>query len=305
MRSRKSILFILAGVGSCLAIGSCGAPLDLSPDTLPNGAVGQGYSQVLSTDFEGDTRWEIVEGALPAGVELGYDSGVLSGTPTQAGDFQFTVRATGSGLDLRSGEMAYTMTVLERLVLDASLATGRVGEAYSDTLSASGGLSPYTYEVIGLPAGIGLNSETGAISGTPIYAIPGDLLQVTVRDSGQPQQEVTETITFVVKPAPVQIATETLPDAGIGSTNYSVTLEAEGGTSPYTWAIVDGFLKDAGLELVLSTGEIRNRRDANHQPIAIPANAVAVTFSVQVTDSDSPATVDTREFTIAVDQPAD
>ncbi|MDO8412302.1 MAG: putative Ig domain-containing protein [Gallionellaceae bacterium] len=47
----------------------------------------------------------------------------------------------------------------------ASLPSGTINKAYSTTLSATGGTSPYTWTVTGLPAGLTLSS--GKISGTP------------------------------------------------------------------------------------------------------------------------------------------
>jgi large repetitive protein len=49
---------------------------------------------------------------------------------------------------------------------------GTVGTSYTETISASGGTSPYTFSVFSgaLPTGLSLNSSTGVISGTPSAA---------------------------------------------------------------------------------------------------------------------------------------
>lgn len=46
---------------------------------------------------------------------------------------------------------------------------GTKGTVYSETISAQGGISPYTFSVISgsLPTSLSLNSGTGVISGTP------------------------------------------------------------------------------------------------------------------------------------------
>jgi hypothetical protein len=49
------------------------------------------------------------------------------------------------------------------------LPNGAAGAAYSQTLTASGGVSPYTWSISAgaLPTGLALNATTGDISGTP------------------------------------------------------------------------------------------------------------------------------------------
>jgi hypothetical protein len=53
-------------------------------------------------------------------------------------------------------------------VFAQALASATLGVAYSETIFANGGFSPYALSVIGsLPPGLSLNSGTGVISGTP------------------------------------------------------------------------------------------------------------------------------------------
>ncbi|VVC05617.1 Uncharacterised protein [uncultured archaeon] len=51
----------------------------------------------------------------------------------------------------------------------ATLSTGFVGISYHETISVSGGTSPYTFSIIdgSLPIGLSLGSSTGNITGTP------------------------------------------------------------------------------------------------------------------------------------------
>jgi hypothetical protein len=72
-------------------------PPIITTNTLPNGTVGTAYSQTTLT-AAGDTpiTWSIESGALPTGLELSNAAGVISGTPTTAGTFTFTVKATNT-----------------------------------------------------------------------------------------------------------------------------------------------------------------------------------------------------------------
>jgi hypothetical protein len=90
--------------------------------------------------------------------------------------------------------------------------------------------------------------------------------------------------------APLFVTIVSLPDATYGSP-YDQTLQAIGGTSPYTWAVVSGSLP-AGLTLDPSTGTITGT----------PTSPGSSAFTVQVTDSASPSGSTTRSLTLAVDK---
>jgi pyroglutamyl-peptidase len=67
--------------------------LFIETDTLPAGRVAMAYQAPLAAaDAEGAVQWSVVGGALPPGLAMAAD-GVIAGTPTQSGDYAFTVRA--------------------------------------------------------------------------------------------------------------------------------------------------------------------------------------------------------------------
>ena len=63
--------------------------------TLPDGKVGEAYSQTLAATGTNPIAWSIETGNLPDGLTLVGDT--IKGTPSKAGDFKFTVKATNSG----------------------------------------------------------------------------------------------------------------------------------------------------------------------------------------------------------------
>ncbi len=158
------------GVGT---ITNDDVPVTVSPATLPNGTVAA-YSQTLSASGGvAPYSFSVSAGALPAGLTLS-SGGVLSGTPTAGGTFNFTVTATDSSPfpGPFSGSQAYTLTIAPpTITLPATtLADGNLGASYSATINAaSGGTAPYSYAVAAgaLPGGLTLNASTGAITGTP------------------------------------------------------------------------------------------------------------------------------------------
>ncbi len=177
-----------------------------------------------------------------------------------------------------------------------SLPDAQVGVPYSATLAASGGTAPYRFALTGgvLPAGLALDSGTGALTGTATTASTGVALTFTVTDSGAPAQTASATLTLIITataPGELAITTATLPAAQV-ATPYSVTLAASGGTKPYTWAL-SGSLP-AGLSFSGATGTLSGT------PTATTAGA-SLTFSV--TDSGSPAQNVSTTLTLVVTAP--
>jgi len=72
-------------------------PLNItSPSTLPSGTQGQSYSyQLMTSGGNPPVQYSLISGSLPPGLALGA-SGLISGTPTTAGDYSFTIRASDS-----------------------------------------------------------------------------------------------------------------------------------------------------------------------------------------------------------------
>lgn len=302
-------LLLWATVGLAVILGGCAQPVQITPAALPDGAVGTSYGQNLTAAGGGDLQWTVGQGSLPPGLLLNSSSGVLAGMPLYAGTYQFTIIASDRGFGGERGRISYTIEIIARLTIAANLPAARVNQAYSQSVSAAGGVKPYTFKVLGLPAGMQFDATTGAITGTPLDANSGMPLQITVTDSGAPQQTATAAATFVVKGPAVSITTTSLPNATVGSTNYSATLQATGGKLPYTWSVIDGVLPstpngNSVLELNRTTGAISNSRNALGALNPVDGSQPSWTFTVQVTDGDTPATSATQQLTITVVQPA-
>lgn len=79
--------------------GAPGAPFALASDSVrPAAVVGRDYADALrATGAPGAVTWRVSAGSLPAGVTLSAADGTLSGVPTRAGIFAFTVTATSAG----------------------------------------------------------------------------------------------------------------------------------------------------------------------------------------------------------------
>lgn len=118
--------------------------------------------------------WSLSLGTLPAGLTLSA-GGVISGTPTAAGTASFKVRVTDSAGCTASKSYSLTIVCPTISITPTSLPNGTVGVAYNQTLSAGGGVGPFTWTLQSgaLPAGLSLSSG-GVISGTPTTAETAD-----------------------------------------------------------------------------------------------------------------------------------
>lgn len=70
--------------------------ITITTDSLPDGKVGEVYSQTLTADGTEPITWSISGGALPDGLKLDENTGEISGTPTATGTARFTVKDTNS-----------------------------------------------------------------------------------------------------------------------------------------------------------------------------------------------------------------
>jgi Ice-binding-like/Putative Ig domain/IPTL-CTERM motif len=144
--------------------------ITLTPATLPIGHVGVAYSQqITASGGTGPYTFTVVSGSLPAGMTLS-SGGLLSGTPTTVGFPPIAIAATdGNGCP---GVIPFVMAPSANCPTitfsPPTLPIGNVGVAYRQQITASGGLTPYTFSVVGgtLPAGLTLSSG-GLLSGTP------------------------------------------------------------------------------------------------------------------------------------------
>jgi hypothetical protein len=186
--------------GFSLSIPATVATLNISSTSLPGGTVSLAYSANFSAN--GGTSpyaWSVISGSLAPGLTLNT-AGTISGTPTQAGQFSFGVRVSDSSSPSQTASGNFSINVAAQVtplsITTTSLPSGTVSSAYSAALSASGGVTPYSWSAVSgsLPPGLTL-SALGAISGTPTQA--GQFsFGVRVSDSSSPSQTASGSFTI-------------------------------------------------------------------------------------------------------------
>ena len=221
-------------------------------------------------------------------------------TPTAgyAGSDSFSYTATND--DGTSAAAAVTITVTPPTVsiTPVSLTAATVGAAYSQTVTATGGTSPYDYSISSgsLPAGLVL-SAGGTISGTPTA---GGTFTFTVgatdMTTGLGPVTGSRTYTLTVNAPTIAVSPASVPGGSVNSA-YSQSFTASAGTAPYTYAITitSGSLP-AGLAFHASTGVLSGT----------PTASGTVGFTVTATDSSSGSGpyAGSRSYTLTVDQSA-
>ncbi len=254
--------------------------ITVNPASLPAATSGTPYSQLITAS--GGTApysYSVSSGALPPGITLNPATGALTGTPTSFGTFNFTI--TGTDANACPGSRAYDIVVAAPAcpaisMLPIALPSGQIGTAYSQVVTASGGVAPYTYAVTSgaPPAGLSLNATTGVMAGTPTTA--GSFsFTVTATDSNScpGSRPYVMVIPAVVCPI-IALAPATLPTPVLGVL-YSQTLTASGGAAPYTYAVTSG-VPPAGLLLNATSGVLAGT----------PTTAGSFSFTVTATDAN-------------------
>jgi sugar lactone lactonase YvrE len=218
----------------------------------------------------------------PSWLSIDPTTGVLSGAiPVRtAGRFTFTITATNGVAPDASQQFTLDVTVPPLTATTPGTIKGNVGIPLSATLSASGGIAPYTWSVASGPPPAGLSlSPAGLITGMPTRTGTSSFI-VTAGDSALPAAElVTEPVTITIAPRRLTITTSSLA-AGQVTHAYSQTLSTVMGVAPLQWSVASGKLP-GGLSLNPSSGTISG----------VPTAAGASTFTVKVTDSTTPTTM--------------
>ncbi|WP_433040426.1 putative Ig domain-containing protein [Dactylosporangium sp. CS-033363] len=256
---------------------------------LPDAMDGVPYSFTLArSGGTGPYTWSIPVNSLPDGLSLDPATGVISGTPagvTTRTNLAFRVTDANGAKAQRTLPMKSVAQPLS--VTTATLPDAEAGGAYLTTLSATGGIGPYIWDVTAgaLPPGLSLDFATATLAGTTTAL---GTYTVTVSAMDNLGTTATRTLTLSVVPPPLSVGTSSLP-GGTAGTPYSTALAAAGGVGPYTWAVTSGALPP-GVALNPSTGVMSGT----------PSASGAYSVGVTVTDSLGATAVQNLALTVGL-----
>jgi large repetitive protein len=298
-----ALVIVLAGLvvaaASALAFSDAGDFACKTPDdlvwTCPTGSVGTPYSVQFKaragcSDPVGGgpyIKYSVSSGGLPPGLSLS-SSGLLSGTPTQAGLWEPYIRVEDY-LENWCGDTAHTerqfiFNVLPGLDLEpAAVPPGTVGASYSATLTVTpAGTQTFALTSGVLPPGLALGASNGVISGTPTTAGAYPFkVQVTDSEGRQIAREYNINVANPIAISPLSLQGQRAGHAEVGIA-LSGQLAATGGNGAFTWTVAGG-TPPAGVTL-----------GADGTISGTPSAPGTYTFTAQAAD------VDGRTATLAV-----
>lgn len=208
------------------------------------GSVGQPYTETLTakrvetlnplTGSDVQATWSLESGSLPPGVTLS-PAGVLAGTPSAEGSYQFVVRAqNGSPVDTETYTLVVRQPVTVTPIPSSQRPSAEVGIRFTATATAVGGTGTYTWSVASgaLPTGLALAAGSGAITGIPQTA-GSFVFALAATDAEGRAATANSTVTVASRLA---LKTLRLPAARVGVA-YRARLATAGGVRPLAWKV--------------------------------------------------------------------
>ena len=217
------------------------AKLTLGPESTTPGTRGTPYSLQMTATAEGPKTWSISAGALPPGLSINTETGLISGTPTASGQFDFQVYAKMNG-DTRSDTKFLGILIRDPVTIFADepftaarVAPGEVSAPFDAMLTATGGNGTYTWTLADGTLPPGLLFAEGAISGTPRTA---GVYRFTVRATDS-EGRVANYAARMAIAEKLTISTRVVAPGRVGKF-FQRKLATTGGMKPALWRLVRG-----------------------------------------------------------------
>jgi hypothetical protein len=174
----------------------------------------------------------VTSGSLPPGFTL-TSGGALSGMPTNAGNYAFSITATDANGCTGTNNYSLAANCGFVAVGPATLPDGVAGSPYNQTMTAGNGTAPYVFSVSSgnLPPGLALSSD-GMLSGTPTNS---GIFSFTILATDAYGCSDGRDYSVAVAGSPVILAQPQSQTVPMGS-NVTLTVSADGVPAPtFQW----------------------------------------------------------------------
>ncbi|MGD0089656.1 MAG: putative Ig domain-containing protein [Planctomycetota bacterium] len=203
-------------------IAQLGGAVITSSETA-DGAVGQNFSYQITTNSTASSYSAI---SLPPGLSINTTSGLISGTPTQAGSYNVPIGAQTSD-GAASAKLTITISSSAPVITSSLSVNAVVGQPFSYTITAQGG-TPITFGAAPLP--LWLSQANATLAGTPTAT--GTLsITISASNAGGSDQK---TLTVKINPDNSPLITSPMTAAGAVGTSFSYQITASG-SAPLTF----------------------------------------------------------------------
>jgi hypothetical protein len=262
--------------------------LVITKGQVKGGEQGQAYSDSFTAvNGTAPLTWSI-SGALATGLTLDGSTGQVSGTPTAAGQFIYTVTVKDSSATPQKATAPQGLqNIAPPLQIVGSLEPAYINTSYGTILTATGGFYPYTWSIVSGSLPPGLTLAGAQIVGKPTQ-LGSSTFVLQVADSAVPPATMTQTETLNVTPTPVNVLGNPLSPAPVNVVYHS-QIPISGGTPPYGFAITSGNLPP-GLTFDPTTGFIDGT----------PTQVGTYNFTASGTDSSQPVQTGTANDFIQI-----
>ncbi|MFM8716587.1 MAG: Ig domain-containing protein, partial [Spartobacteria bacterium] len=224
-------------------------PVVIAVSTLPSAKAGTPYNaEIPTTGGVLPVNLSLKAGSqLPAGLNLGKNK--ITGTPSAAGAFTFTIVATDSNSRESQTEQTFSLEVASygmEIAAEPAVISGKVKEPLSAAFTATGGQPPYKWSTTGeMPRGLSINATSGVFGGSP--SIPA-ASTITVRVTDSTGFPVTRSVPLSITVDPVTIPADA-PPAAMEGVDFLWQIPAKGGIPPYKFELAEGSKLPPGLSL--------------------------------------------------------
>jgi len=264
-----------------LVIG-CQAISVTNPSTT-TGTVNAVFSQLFTQSGGHGATTFSTSSTLPNGITLS-SGGMLSGTPTQPGNFPIVVRATDANGCFGDGS-TYTLVISCQTitVTNPVNTSGTVASGFSEQFQQSGGFGTTTFSTTStLPVGLSLSSS-GLLSGTPTQS---GTFPIVVKATDSNLCFGTGSTYNLVIACNVVTVNNPATNTGTAGVAFTATFTQSGGNGTITWSKTGSL--PAGISLNSSTGVLSGT-----------TNSVG-TFPLTVTATDGNSCSGSNSYTLTI-----